>query len=470
MIRKVEDYVSKWNMLKKDDKIIVGVSGGADSVCLLFVLLELRQKIPFDLVAVHVNHGLRGKEADDDERFVKTLCREQGVLCVSYLEDVSEIAKTRKLSLEEAGRDVRRELFFRAMEQHGGTKIALAHHMNDNVETFFMNAARGTGLKGLGGIRPVSGVFIRPLLCLERKEIEVYLQSRQIKYCTDCTNATDEYMRNRVRNHLIPYMEQEMNSQVVAHISETMSQLQQMQLFLEEEIEKYFEFCVKKEEKGYIFMGEKFHTIPEVIRPLLFKKMLVKVCGKEKDLTECHLQSLMKLMQKQVGRKVDLPYEMEARRTYDGVWVVKAKEQDIEDAPVIEIDFSKGETQEIYWQGKHIVCRLLNGVPKETEKAQKSNTKWFDYDIISHKLAIRGRRAGDYITIHSSGKTQKIKAFFINEKIPQKKRNEIMLLVDGQHVLWVEGFRTNCFYEAKENTKKVLEIQVDEGERDGRDN
>lgn len=469
MIKKVEDYIVKWNMLKEDDKIVVGVSGGADSVCLLFVLLELQQRIAFDLVAVHVNHELRGKDADEDEKFVKKLCEEQGVLCISYSKDVEAIAKERKLSLEEAGRDVRREIFLHTMREYGGTKIALAHHMNDNVETFFMNAARGTGLKGLGGIKPVSDMFIRPLLCLERKEIEEFLHNRGIEYCTDDTNATDEYMRNRVRNHIIPYMEKEMNSQVVSHISETMAQLQQLQMFLEEEIEKYFEVCVKKKKNGYIFKEDGFYTIPEAIRPLVFKKILVKVCGKEKDLGENHLQSLMQLMQKQVGKKIDLPYTMEAKRVYEGICVAKLDEQEEEEAPVVEIDFSDSEIQDIYWQGKHIVCRLLSEVPKESEKAQKNNTKWFDYDIISHKLAIRARRAGDYITIHPSGKTQKLKAFFVNEKIPQEKRKEIMLLADEQHVLWVEGFRTNCFYEAKEKTKRVLEIQVDEGERDGRE-
>ena len=145
MLKRVEDYIAKWDMLKKEDKVIVGVSGGADSVCLLFVLLELRKKIPFELVVVHVNHRLRGAEADADEKYVKQLCEEQGICCVVYSEDVEAIASQNKQSIEEAGRDVRRKAFACAMESYGGTKVALAHHMNDNVETFLMNAARGTG-------------------------------------------------------------------------------------------------------------------------------------------------------------------------------------------------------------------------------------------------------------------------------------------------------------------------------------
>ena len=138
MQRKIEQYVSKWDMLKKEDKVITGVSGGADSICLLFVLLELQKKIPFELVVVHVNHGLRGEDADGDEAYVKELCKEHGIVCEIYSENVELIAKNRKQSTEEAGRYVRREAFQKAMQTHGGTKIALAHHKNDSVETFFM--------------------------------------------------------------------------------------------------------------------------------------------------------------------------------------------------------------------------------------------------------------------------------------------------------------------------------------------
>ena len=469
MLKRVEDYVSKWDMLKKEDKVIAGVSGGADSVCLLFVLLELQENISFELIVVHVNHGLRGEDADADERFVKKICREKEIPCLVYSEDVETIANERKQSIEEAGRNVRREAFEKAMELYGGTKIALAHHMNDNVETFLMNAVRGAGLKGLGGIRPVAGPFIRPLLCLERKDIESFLESRQIYYCTDETNASDAYLRNRVRNQVIPYMEKEMNVRAVSHISETMKQLQEIQNFLEELAKKYYKNCVKQVEIGYIVLERPFAETPEVIRPLVLKEVLVAICNKEKDLAEIHLQSMIELMKKQVGRQIDLPYGMIARRVYKGLLVQPAKLEK-EQTPMFEVCFENGDIQEFQWKEKKITCRLLDKVPTEEEQAQKINTKWFDYDIISHSLCIRTRQIGDYITIHPDGRTQKLKSFFINEKIPQEKRDEIMLVVDGQHVLWVEGLRANCKYQTGEHTKRVLEIQIDKGESYGRNN
>lgn len=469
MLQRVVDYVSKWDMLKKEDKVIVGVSGGADSVCLLFVLLKLQKKIPFELIVVHINHGLRGAEADADEEYVRKICDEQGLLCVVYSEDVEVIAKERKQSVEEAGRDVRREAFLRTAKLHGGTKIALAHHMNDNVETFFMNAARGTGVKGLGGIRPIAGEFIRPLLCLERKEIEQFLEENRIAYRTDATNASDAYMRNRVRNQVIPYMEKEMNARVVPHICETMRQLQEIQIFLEEQTKKYFEICVKQEEMGYIVLEESFAEISEVLRPLVLKEILVQISGREKDIGEVHLQNLQELMKKQVGRQIDLPYGVHARRVYEGVSVFQEKEKRVE-MPAQKITFDGQDIQEFFWKGKRVVCRLLDKVPTEEERAQKINTKWFDYDIISQDLCLRTRQAGDYITIHPDGRTQKLKSFLINEKVPQERRDDMMLLADGHNILWIEGLRTNCRYHIGGHTKRVLEIQIDKGEGYGRDN
>lgn len=177
---KVRKYVEKWGMLNAEDKVIAGVSGGADSVCLLLMLMELKKEKGFELAVVHVHHGIRGNAADADESYVRNLCEEIGVFLYTYHEDVVSVAKKRKQSIEEAGRDIRRQCFEQAMSDFGGTKIALAHHKDDNVETLILNLARGSALRGLGGMRPVSGAYIRPLLCLRRVEIETYLKRNTV--------------------------------------------------------------------------------------------------------------------------------------------------------------------------------------------------------------------------------------------------------------------------------------------------
>lgn len=469
MLQKVKEYVAKWDMLKKGDRIIAGVSGGADSICLLFVLLELQKEIPFELVVVHVNHKLRGADADADEAYVKGLCKKYGITFQSYSRNVELIAKNRKQSTEEAGREVRREAFWEAMKTYGATKIALAHHKNDSVETFLMNLARGTGLKGLGGIRPVAGEYIRPLLCLERAEIEEYLHRQGIAYCVDVTNSQDHYTRNRIRNHVIPYLEREVNVKTVSHMTETMRQLQQIQGYLEEQTEIYFERSVKKEDGGYLVLAEQFENVPEVLQSLVIRKVLVTISGKEKDLEEIHLKSLQELLKKQVGKGVDLPYGMAGKRVYDGLYLSE-KNDKTEEVVCFELDFSKGNEQTFFWKGKHITGRLLEKGAEDTKGEQKNDTKWFDYDIINDKVSIRTRKPGDYITIHSDGRRQKIKSLFVNEKIPQEKRGEILLVADGSHIMWVPGVRTNCMYQVCKHTKRVLEIRINEGENHGREN
>lgn len=463
MLEKVKEYAAKWRMLEENDRVIVGVSGGADSVCLLFVLSEMKKQIPFEIIAVHVNHELRGEEAKRDEEYVKEICNQLGVICVTYSENVELIAKNRKQSTEEAGRFVRYEKFWLTMEAYNGTKIALAHHKNDNAETLLMNLARGTGLKGMGGIKPVSGKMIRPFLCLERKEIEEYLKKQHIGYCVDHTNEFDDYTRNRIRNHVIPYMEQYVNAATVRHMDDAMQQLREIQTYMQEQMLIAYGSCVEEKENSCIVKEEIFLKVPAVLQTMILKEALVRVAGSEKDLAMSHIHDLQALFQKQTGRKLDLPYCIEAKKCYEGVQIaLKSNEQ--REFPFWEMKLQLGETKELHWEGKRILCKLMPNDGIKKTSLQKGGVQRFDYDIMARGVCIRTRQPGDYITIHPDGRTQKLKSFFINEKVPMEIRDEILLVTDGNHILWITGYRTNCMYQVSEHTKCVLEIQIDKGE------
>lgn len=464
MLNKIAAYMEKWNMVEKGDRIIVGISGGADSVCLLFVLLELQKKIPFELTAVHVNHGLRGEAADADEAYVTALCRRQNVPCIVYREDVKRLAKERKQTTEEAGRQLRRELFEKTLIEKGGGKIALAHHKNDNAETFILNLARGTGLKGLGGMRPVTGHFIRPLLCVERSEIESYLEERGVDYCTDETNYEDDYVRNRIRHHMIPYMEREINRKTVSHMERTMEHLREVQSFLESETEKYLPGCVERTAQGYTVWGEAFGELPEVIKPLVVKRLLTELAGKAKDIESVHIEMVQQLFEKQASRRVDLPYGLVAKRVYDGITIGRQIEKTPEIKTAIVLEPEEGHSKSVFFLNYKICYRILKREEWEQKITQKSNTKAFDYDIIGDMITVRTRRAGDYITLHSDGRTKKLKAYFINEKVKEELRDEIPLIAEGSHLLWIVGYRTNPAYKVGRNTKRILEIQIEKGE------
>lgn len=461
MWNKVVAFIEKTNMIQENDKVIVGISGGADSVCLLFVLLELQKRIPFTLTGVHVNHGIR-KEAKEDEAYVRTLCEQLQVPCYFYKEDVKKVASERHLSEEEAGRIVRREAFEKTMSETGGNKIALAHHQNDNAETLLLNLARGTGLQGLCGILPVSGPYIRPLLCISREEIEAFLQEKQITYCVDRTNLTDDYTRNRVRNHVIPYLENEVNSAAVAHINETMQQLRQAQEFLKQQMHIYQDKCVKCEESGYIVKRADFAEVPSIIKPMLIKEAMTALAGQAKDIEAVHLKLVQELFDKQVGRRLDLPYNICAKCTYEGVWLQRVEnEGDTLETVVLEPEL--GKIKQFSFGQMQISYTLSKKEDANDKEEEKSGTKAFDYDIMSESLVVRTRESGDVIFLGKGG-TQKIKAFFVNQKIPQTRREQIPLLAMGNQILWVYDYRTDSRYRVTENTKTILKIRMEKGE------
>ncbi len=486
MYRKVGEYVRRYRMLDEGDRVIAGVSGGADSICLLFMLIELAREIGFSVVVVHVHHGLRGKAADEDADYVKKVCGEQGIGLRIFHEDVKGFARRYKMTVEEAGREIRRECFRRVLEEEAGTKIALAHHQNDNAETLLWNLCRGCGIKGLGGIAPVSGIWIRPLLCLKRNEIESYLENRGICYCTDGSNLEDDYTRNRIRRHVVPYLEEHVNGQAVLHMSEMMEQMRMIGGYIGQEVCRYSGECVRYEADGRALIeGSSFGRVPEALRALLLHETLCQVAGRRKDIEQIHVKMLEELFERQVGRQVHLPYGVRARRSYEGVEVFSlSKEKNMPPQR------GQGQTDEktLYDPETDIIISGESGtgsaaVPENTEWMvrwrvfeykedeiifpEKTYTKWFDYDIIKNTVKIRHREQGDYITISDSGGTQKLKQYFINEKVPGGLRDRIWLAADGQHIMWIVGYRQNQKYQITGKTRRILEIEFYGGEDDG---
>lgn len=474
---KVKAYIEKYQMIEKEDRVIAGVSGGADSVCLFFMLLELQKKIGFSFVAVHVNHGLRGEDADADERFVENLCAKYGVPLKISRVNLELIAGKRKQSLEEAGREVRREVFMQVMEKYGGTRVALAHHQNDNAETLLWNLVRGSGLQGLGGIRPVNGVWIRPLLCLNREEIERYLQRRKQEYCTDLTNLETTYTRNKLRHQVLPFLEQEVNPAAVRHINETMEQMRELQEFVNVELQKAVRQCVTEsaEEKRYEIAAVQWWELPEYLQKEVIYHCLERVSGSRKNLGRTHVEAVKELFEKQVGRSRNLPGEILAVREYDGICLEK-----LPDAKHMQEEAVKLQIPGVTFvpeQNLKITCQILERKErwKVSEIPQKEYTKWFDYDIINC-LYIRTRRSGDRIAIDREGHQQKLKAWFVNEKIPAKERSRIPLITDGEQIVWIVGHRMSGAYQVREQTKRLLQIEIEEeqkkkigGQNDGRD-
>lgn len=309
MIKKIENYIRENGLLEKGDKILLGLSGGGDSMALLSVFSELKEEWELELHGVHVHHGIRGEEADRDEELVRRACEDLQIPYTCYRYDVQKMAREEKMGVEEAGRKARNETFEDVLKKWQGDKIALAHHKNDLAETMLHHLARGTGLRGIGGIRPMSGKIIRPLLCLEKKEIEHYLKEKEIPYGLDSTNLSDSYTRNRIRHQVLNTMVREVNQEAVAHLAEAAEIAWEADEYLRAMSNMHLEIYSKKTDRGIVLEEEIFKE-PHIIRMYVYQRVLELLLGNKRDISRVHMKQIETLIKKNVGKKVSLPYEL----------------------------------------------------------------------------------------------------------------------------------------------------------------
>lgn len=457
-------YLERHQMICPHDHVILGVSGGADSVCLLFLLLEYAKKVPLKLSAVHVNHGIRPDAAQDAE-YVEKLCKEQKIPFYLIKADVKGYAEDEKCSEEDAGRRLRYEAFYKTMEEVGADRIAVAHNCNDRAETMLFHLFRGSGLKGLCGIRPVRQEIIRPILCLERKEIEDYLTERRIAWRTDSTNRTDDYARNRIRHHILPYVEKELARGCVAHMARTADVLTEMEEYMGQQIRKARENCVKESEGRFELSVDGFRELHPAIQKRLLHLLAEELSPTGKDILAVHIELILQLFEGTGSRRVDLPMEIEAVRSYTKVIVGKSRKYErfplgsvISGEQLAE----KGECRVDLGQGRTLEFTLFS-VGQYEEVPRKRYTKWFDCDKIKESVCVRYRQSGDYLSIaDGQGKMihKSLKDYMITEKIPREDRESIPLLAEGSHVLWMVGSRISEYYKVDRNTKRILQVQL----------
>lgn len=482
----VKNYIEKYQMISKGEHIVVGVSGGADSLCLLQVLHCFSKKEKWKLTAVHVHHGIRGEEADKDEEFVKEFCEKRNIPCVTYHCQVPLEAKLAKEGEEETARRLRYQAFSEAKHMLYADKIALAHHKDDQAETILFHLIRGSSFQGLCGMQPVSEDKIRPFLCVERKEICRYLKEKEISYRTDLSNFSEKYARNKLRLSVFPVLEQ-INTKAIDHIAETAEQMSEAEQYLKEQTTaalKRLGLCyhgVWQKEPFYI-EKKAYEQEDYFIRKRVLYEMVCKLAGSKKDIEECHIVEIDKLFSKQSGKRIELPFHLLAKRDFLGVQLERIEREQLKEKNENNISFSLFSEQERayieqmrrYHQEKFPLTgekELSKQVGQITWKLffleknviiPKNNyTKWFDYDKIS-KALFRTRRAGDWFVLDASGKHKKLKQYFIHEKIPKEEREHVLLLANGSHIVWIVGGRISEEYKIGEVTQMVLELQFSE--------
>lgn len=466
MREKIIATISEHNLIKSGEKIVVAISGGPDSVCLLHVLQSVSKQLNFKIYAVHINHMLRGKESDHDEKYTLQLCSELGIEAYSFSHDIAEISKAQGMSLEEAGREIRYKELNDFAEKHGITKIAVAHNKNDQAETVLMHIIRGSGLKGLTGMEYISGKIIRPLLDIERSEIEKYCESNSLKPRTDSSNLTTDYTRNKIRIELIPHI----NKQYNVDLTENICRMAHLTSFDNDFIEKCanhaYEACVESSAKEFISlkldMLKQYH--PSILRNVL-RKSIFDAFGSIKGIENIHIEDLVKLIGKsKTSSVIQLPKNIRVRISYNILEIFKEKNPSKAQA-YCEVINAPGS---LYLDAQHLLIKssiehIGDDFNNYVNKNPGSMTQFFDYDVMTKGIHIRSRRSGDIFKPLKSTGTKKLKEYFIDKKIKQEIREIIPIVAAENEVIWIVGYRISDKFKVAENTKRVLKLEVFDG-------
>jgi len=454
-------------------RMLIGVSGGADSICLLFLSLELFGSSAIRVI--HINHMIRGEEADEDALFVKEICEKKGVFFREIKKDIPAYASENGLSEEEAGRRFRYECFESEASlwereegyPEGTVRIAVAHHLEDNAETVLFNLFRGTGIRGLGGIGPERGRIIRPLIDMSRKDIEEYLERKGIGFRTDRTNSDNSYARNRIRNLIIPEA-CEICSAAPEHIYDASKKLRRISEFLDGMVDEAYDRVVTSDHPGVYRVDRKgFGELPELTGSMLILRLLTDLTPARKDIGEVHAEAVMSLMRGSAGKHADLPYGITA------------------DVSSGELLLRNGEAAGSDRTGGYFVSAVYIKAsdlgPEErkamTDPAHSGNgyTKFFDCDKISSIASLEGisdppyyeirkRRNGDHMEISVNGKrsTRKIGDYLTDLKLPADEKEKILVCAVGSEVLWVIGRRMADSAKLDDTTVNILKLEVKE--------
>ncbi len=437
----VLSVIKRYNMLENCDRIVVGLSGGADSVCLLSVLNSLKAEYGFSLVAAHINHGIRGAEAQRDEESCKRLCESLNVPLEILHADIPTLSKQQGIGEEECGRIVRYD-FFRSLAGERG-KIATAHNLNDNAETLLLNLVRGAGSKGACGIPPVRDNIIRPLIETDRKSIEKYCEENELQYVTDSTNLECEYSRNKIRIKVLPTL-CEINQNAVGALSGFASRMREQEAFLESVVNEKYAQCVKNSE---LFEAE-FSALDIFLKKRIAGRFLSELSHGEVEAK--HIDDFLRFVGSGKALVTASATEIVSR---DGKIFKKPEQAEqfsvdfsLDDKkvslPFCEISIEKYDIKDLQNLNKDMLDNLI------------------DCDKISNTLILRSRKDGDKFTFSKRRVTKTVKKLFNEDKIPPEVRNRMVILDSDGEVVWLRGYGTNKKFRIGADTKKAIKLNI----------
>ncbi len=446
IIDKIKNNIIEYSMISHTDSVLVALSGGADSVMLLDVLCELKNEIGFSIGAAHVNHSIRGDDAIQDQNFCESLCKKYGVTFYTETFDIPLISKSLKTSEENAGRIKRYEYFNLLCKNEGFTKIAVAHNMNDSVETVIFNLARGSSLNGLTGIKPVNNNIIRPIYDVSRDEIEIYLSSKNIDYCTDKTNFSVFYTRNKIRNQVIKILK-EINPSVVKTIFANTKNIRDDDEYISIQAQKTD--CITVSDNDVVIDKQIFDKQHISIKKRILYDAFLKFQGNCNNIESKHIDILLDKLSS--GKQYDMPNGILVVSSFDKIiFTDKQSEQFNEISFDVTLD-----SQIDFADGQKYVFSLAENI-----NLNEPMSLFVDLEKVKNRLTLRTRRDGDCMIPYGMNGKKKLKKLMCELKIPSYKRHTVPVLCDGDEIVAIVPYRVSEKYKVTDETKKVLKIHI----------
>jgi tRNA(Ile)-lysidine synthase len=456
MIKKVIKTIEKYNLLNKKDRVVVALSGGSDSTALLAALAQISKQLDFSIIVAHYNHGLRGTQSDEDEKYSQELAKKMGLIFVSGKMDSK--LQQKGVSPEDFYRQQRYQFLNKVAQDYNAQKIALGHNIQDQAETVLLNLLRGSGLEGLKGILPIrEGKFIRPLIEVSKEEIIAFLNEAGISYCQDSSNENNIYLRNKIRLELIPYLKEKFNPKIEENLAQMAEILRQDDDFIRNSVQEALESTyIQSLPDGISLNIEYIKGLVPSIRLRLFKEILESMIPEKNGFSFSNINALERLAQAtESGKRISLPLAIVARREYDNIILTRdkicLKQVDYEYPVNIPGIIHVKETDRTI---------SIEKTFRDKMDMQLKNKIYLDLDKIQQPIILRNRRDGDRFQPLGMKGQQKIKSLFINQKIPRNKRNEVMLLVDQNSVIWIENMHLSDRVKISPQTKNVISLEI----------
>jgi tRNA(Ile)-lysidine synthase len=455
LMQRFEKHVVSEKLITPGMKLVIAVSGGADSVALLHLLHLLKTDMHLSLLAVHVNHHLRGEESETDEQFVKKLCDRLNIQAI-----FKHVKLDSQADLENQARIKRRDVLLQILKSYKFDCIALAHQKNDQAETILMNLARGTGITGMGGIKPKTETILRPLLAFSRAEIEYWLKENKFDWREDKTNQDTRFTRNLIRKELVPWLEQNLNQSVTDRLLLQSQTFQQADDYFRKHTRRLLKKSVLEDTGEQITLDlVLLKQLAEIEQFYVLKACYTALSKTDHEFFMYSFAEIRRIFDSDGSRQTRLAHGIHVIKQYDEL-VFTVRDPALENFEIKELFIDEERTHFVFFSWR-FTLKYLKNMPKNLTNTKQMQNVLIDMNKVVLPLKLRGRMPGDRFIPSGMTQEKKLKEFFIDEKVPKLERDKVPILTDSEKILWVVGYRLDNRALCCEETRRILHIAIE---------